>query len=104
MDIRLKITGGFGGPAAWQELALDENSVSPDQFTKITSALETIARQQAGESPENLPIYPDAQTYEFEFGEKERRKCTVTDASMSKEIRDIVRLIRQQAKDRNNAE
>ena len=103
MDIRLKITGGFGGPAAWQDITLDPKTVPPEELAKIESTLDTSATEQAKSSNDGSPPFPDAQTYEFELVEKgSARILTVTDASISQELRDIVQLMRRQAKGTND--
>ena len=102
MSIRLKITGGFGGPAAWQDLVLDPNQIEPEKLKRMESSLEAVAKRAADASSAERAVFPDAQTYEFEFGKDNKTSVTVSDANITPELREIVNVIRKQSKDRAN--
>lgn len=93
MDVRLRITGGYAGPAGWQDLRADLATVGEERCRDIESVLDN-----ARSLPESMsPVFPDGLTYEFDYGTSHPRYLKVTDADISPELREIVRLIQNLA-------
>ena len=104
MGIRLKITGGFGGPASWQDLSLDADTVGKEKLAEIEASLKAAVQSQQPAAP-GQEFFADGQTYAFEFeSENEQNGMSVTDANITDEIREIVQLIRENAKKNCHAE
>lgn len=93
MKIRLKITGGFAGPAAWQDIVLDD---SHPEFPELMKSVQAAARTQATESSRSRGTFPDGQDYTIEL-DGDQESCTVSgaDGTMSDEFRDMVQLIKR---------
>ncbi len=95
MEIRLKITGGFGGPATWSDLSLNPDMVGQEKFTEIEAMLKAALLSQQSVQTES-GFFADGQTYTFELDcESGQQQLTVTEARITDEIRDIVQLMKQ---------
>ena len=96
LKTQLKITGGFGGPATWQDFTVDHERVSPEVIAAITNKIGTLQTNLKIRKP-SAP-FPDSRTYTIEYGDEENpRKIVLNDADLDAEAQNVINLIRQHA-------
>jgi hypothetical protein len=94
MHVRLKITGGYGGPATWQDLQLDVDSVNAAELTRIKTVLEMYVGNQGTSQFESLPNIPDGRIYDFEIGEGvDKRTLSLNDGGLPPDVAEVIQLI-----------
>ena len=99
--VRLQVSGGFGGPATWTDLMINESEISSQDFERLFVDLTNLVNiSEFGNQPTSS--FADGQTYRIEFGNiADSCVIQVTDANITSQFEQLVSRIKKLAESRN---
>ncbi len=95
MKIQMRITGGLGGPASWQDIEVD--AMHP-QFPNLTAAFQKELASVGAETTTARSAIPDGMVYAIEFDDGNSVKRLVGNDGMSRSFRALVNSLKRYGK------
>jgi hypothetical protein len=94
MTIRLRITGGYGGPATWKDLQLDLSALSKEDSERLSNTLKKYLDKNGETKVARVPNCPDGREYEFEIADDgNTRILSMHDGNIPADIAELIPFI-----------